>query len=468
MGPSEQFDASIVREKVTGLTSMGGITDSSNESPPATIMALIADEAISDEQIDLYARQIAYQNGRTGLLRIRRSQVELVEYIPSSTDKEAIGQKQESPDSLNNDELTVLLADQVGCAKQGGDCKSLSENNLREAFEGLSRRVETILFHSDETCRSMMAAILRNCATAVVFASTSADGIVSAYRNIKWLTGEVGFDREISLFVTDADAQNVGVVHDKLASTARQYLNIELPYAEYPQPGGHVERRQLAVGSFDEAMHKELNTILNCNNENEAKVPPVDLAINAGWAMDSANETGGKAGELMKEILDFSLGADRQGNQAVTAGIVTYCPIPISQFPEDEGLLCGMLSDSISLWLKDIPSAIALPGDGSEEAVRVLVDGRGRMYVFAACLDIRGIAGRICTARNQLANRVKEIAGRYPQLKIDYSLAPEAIVVMPENLLKFFEAEELSIDFPVHLKRLFFLDDGRKKSLLVI
>jgi hypothetical protein len=136
-----------------------------------------------------------------------------------------------------------------------------------------------------------------------------------------------------------------------------------------------------------------------------------------------------------------------------------------------EGALCDFLVKTLPMWLTDIRSPLALPvtpADGLDASVRLLIDARGRMYVLAPCLSVKQISARVCGAWHQLTNRIRDIAGRYPQLKIDYTLFPEAILVAPENLTKPLRAEETNFDFPIHLKRLFFLDDGRNKSLLVI
>jgi hypothetical protein len=448
----------------------------------AALIVLLTDNAERNNVvIDQYARQIAWQNGPIGLLRVTQTQLELNEYIPFAADNAQAAPGESggcSPDiSVDKAELSALFGNGRTIDE---DSKSNVPMPLRQAFEYLSSRVETILIHCDDPDRELLRPYLRGGDSAVVFASSSRDGLVGAYQNIKWLAKDAGFNREISLFVSDANEQTVDAVFDKLGRTAQQFLDVEILYADYPQSGGNMNRRLLAASPLNPSIQHELCRWFGGGRENlESNIPgeakPQDQYELENNPQDKPEvfQTLPKNIQLPK-TQDFMPGITEEKPRITPVDHTDapiYCPIPVSEFPTDEDPLCDVLVKSFPAWLGDIPSALSLPTqptDGFDPAVRLLVDARGRAYVLAPCLSAGGITTRICNARHQLANRIKDIADRYPQLKIDYSLFPEVILVAPENMSKFLSAEEANFDFPLHLKRLFFLDDSRQKSLLIV
>ena len=387
----------------------------------------------AEETANRFARQWAQKNEAVGLLRLDTELTELFEFQADRT----------TASELSTKEWQELLGE--GHVESSGVVASLKPG-LTELAEGC----DILILSADTSLRQQAEDLLEHCRHAVVATTPEPNDMLAAYKAIKRLSPTTWEDKDISVFVCDAeDETSARRIYDKLAKTAWDFLSVNLSWGGWAQPVDNVAERHLAAVKTREEILEELVEALSPHietaelftqeqdqlveelTEGEDRSPfsvlgsqdekeeeerfeeremeseaveeeredssefTVHSSQGGGGEEEKTEERRAKSEDRVEEevVSETSIPAQSRARHPDVGmppeGGEVLSPVGVSKLPRSDGDLADALQLALPGWLKGIVTPMILPlsrPGDMEPSVRFLVDGNGRLFVLGVSL----------------------------------------------------------------------------------
>jgi len=389
-----------------------------------TFLALPSHLAHPRRELQRYARQLAFHEGRVLWLDLDGSETQLVQV---ATDDKI------DPDASSD--LPTVLSDQIN-------------------------KAQILLIGSVEPRSEHLPRLIKHCREVVLLCECSPEGIVAAYKNIKWLKDLITPNQWISIYLCQEDEDKAVNFYKKLSETARQYLQIDLEWAGcYEKAGNLGAGKVITVAPTSKIVDELIGLLARSEINNQPTQPKETVRI--------------KGPEVMKTIEEIVAPKKPLTSHQTVAPTnpAPLCPIPVEKLPRDNAALSDALQLALPGWLTELPSVMAMPlnlPDTIDRSVRVLIDATGHLYILATSLtDDVGLWQKALQGRKWLIENISLIVSHCRQLKIDPSQEAGIVLVTAgaDSLRQ--NCDQIS-DFPCLILQLHLLQNGPNKSLLIV
>jgi len=455
----------------------------------------------AEETANRFARQWAQKNEVVGLLRLETKLTELFEFHANRT----------AASELSTKEWQELLG-------EGDDESSRVVPSLKPALTELAEGCDILILSTDKSLRQQTEDLLEHCRHTVVATTPEPNDMLAAYKTIKRLSPTTWEDKDISVFVCDAeDEPSARRIFEKLAKTAWEFLAVDLHWGGWAQPVDNVAERHLAAVKTRETILEELVEALSphietahlfTQEQDQLVQELTDAEDRSNFAVrtsqkeeqeDEKEKTqrreGKKAGieaELIKEAEAESEKAEMEKPAAEKAvesvrkpslsmlpdpdtapakGEV-LCPVAVSKLPRNDEELAMALQLALPGWLKGIATPMILPLNPPRDmdtSVRFIVDGIGRLYVLGVSLAANEEAfTKALQGRKWLEDNLSMILSSCPQIRIHRSLEAGVILVAGGEVRFLQESVSQITEFPIVVKQLHLLQNEENSSLLIL
>ncbi len=341
------------------------------------------------------------------------------------------------------------------------------QTELLPALQELAYDSDRLLINIAYSFLEQHREILSDFPYITVICPSSNDGVLNAYKMIKWLALQVNFPKHISVYV-NGDTPNNSLtekIYNKLSRTAREFLGIKLfrktantpcnsqtdtPYDAQPQS---TLTKTAQTEPADEPVYNE--TIPDKSVYDDALIE------------DTLNDHL-PDGDVPQE------GTCKQDNtDSYTAKLPTILnPVPVTEWPGTDAELADILQLALPGWLNTIPMAITIPIKQPKHlarSARVLVDTTGRLWIMWTGLYANEhTLADVLSLRTWLADSLHTIQQQCRQLRINSDL-PVGIALVSGNNCEQLRADTQSItDFPCEILQLYLMQFETSKALVII
>jgi len=444
-------------------------------------ITLLADHLEGSRQkVFAFARHWTDKNERVGILNLETSAVELIEFA-----------RQPTPSRPATDGSW----DELFCPAEPQAPPPTLPNNIADTLTStlsdLARRCDILLVNIAQGKLPQVRELIELCRHTVVITTCSPADMVETYKTIKYLSPLAWKDMDISLFVCGADDENAArKIHQKLNSTAWEFLGIDLKWAGWEHLPTNVKERILGSFEGDQELLDELAEFLAGKGSH---LGPAQEQICESLKEQTDDSCAGQQNisrEAEREnILSFAAqtpptpAAGPVKNQSACPAAtvppletpagrpIPLTPIGVAQLPRTDHELAQVLQLALPGWLTQLPTVMALPvhlPTDINPAVKILIDANGRLHVFFASLTGGGeILPHALRARKWLSDNLSLIIASCRQIKIDPSL-PIGIILVTGGALDTLRPSSTQMgEFPTLVLQLLLLQNNSGSSLLV-
>ncbi|MBN1764716.1 MAG: hypothetical protein JW860_05615 [Sedimentisphaerales bacterium] len=353
------------------------------------------------------------------------------------------------------DKIALVTIDQyeVRLQQQDEPSRIIAETEdtgaLITALNELTETYDVLVLNLDLSFRVQARDLIRRCLEVNILCTCESPDIITTYQTIKWLVDDMGWPGTINLFIDNnltydphcypqgdsqehesAGVKAVHEVFDKLSGATRKFLDRELELI-----GFHISKPETINEEKKETPHDEEPCFENHLNMSQTK---------------------------------------RKGHTREQLHIPkVHCPVEVLTPPCKDEQLSDALHMALSAWLNFLPGVISLPitpPADIDPAVKILLDGRGELYVMLPSLNAdETILSRALRARKWLTDNLNLITSPFTQLQLDRTTPPALILVTggPATQNLKISCSQLP-DITSHVMQLHIMQSHDKWSLLIL